>query len=139
MSRYCEPSKAYEFITEHQPHLFNGILYTLLDGRGSIGMAYNSNTLYLFYGYGCEYSLSHLAGYMKDKGYNVLELDMLKIKNVYDILSGIRGKPVVFTTSWHLFFDKRNFDYFIHGDENTQCSPLEIIDFKPIRSILPAA
>ncbi|HOA56033.1 MAG TPA: DUF4214 domain-containing protein [Clostridiales bacterium] len=24
LSRYCEPSKAYEFITEHQPHLFNG-------------------------------------------------------------------------------------------------------------------
>jgi hypothetical protein len=113
------------------------LLYTLLNGRGSIGMAYNSNTLYLFYGYGCEYSLSHLAGYMKDKGYNVLELDLLKIKNAYDILSGIRGKPVVFTTSWHLFFDKRNFDYFIHGDENTQVlSPLEIIDFfKPIRSI----
>lgn len=100
-------------------------------------MTSNSSRLFLFYGYGCEYSLSPLARYMNDNNYDVLELDLLNIKNVYDILKGIKGKDMVFVTSWHLFFDKMNFDFFVTGDKNTEVlSPLEVIDFlRPNRSV----
>ncbi len=100
-------------------------------------MTENSSRLFLFYGYGCEYSLSPLARYMKDNNHNVLEIDLLKTKNVYDLLKEIRGKDIVFITSWHMFFDKMNFDFFVSGDKDREVmSPLEVIDFlNPSRSI----
>ena len=100
-------------------------------------MTYQGDVLYLFYGYGCEYSLAPLAKYMKDKSYDVLELDLLYVSNAYDILSKIKGRKIVFLTSWHLFFDKNNFNDFYKGNRSIDVlSPLEIMDYvKPIKSI----
>ena len=100
-------------------------------------MTYKSDVLYLFYGYGCEYSLAPLARHMKDKSYDVLELDLLYISNIYDILCTIKGRKIVFITSWHLFFDKNNFVFFNKGVSSADVlSPLEIMDYvKPIKSI----
>ncbi len=93
----------------------------------------NNDRLYLFYGYGCEYSLAPLANYMRERSFNVIELDLLYISNTYEILKSIKGKDVVFITSWHLFFDKNNFN---KEREMDVLSPLEVIDYlKPVRSI----
>lgn len=98
-------------------------------------MSYNKDVLYLFYGYGCEYSLSPLAGYMRNKSYNVMELDLLNTMNTYDLLDTMKGKNIVFITSWHLFFDNTNFRDFHKGAADV-LSPLEVMDYlRPMKSV----
>ena len=100
-------------------------------------MVHKSDVLFLFYGYGCEYSLAPLAKYMRDLDYNVMELDLLYINDIGDKLSNIKGRKVVFITSWHLFFDKTNFDLFIRTDKSVDVlSPLEVMNYlRPLKSI----
>lgn len=90
--------------------------------------------IYLFSGFGVEYSLGPLASYMKDNGFNVIELDMAKVQNAKQVLKGLKDKKLVYITSWHLFFDAKNFSAY-YLTENEVFSPLEIIDYlKPIKS-----
>lgn len=96
----------------------------------------NTNTIYLFYGGGSEYTLSPLADYIRKKGNEVLEIDFekLEVKEILDILKSIKSKHIVFLTSGHLFFDSKNYSMLLK--EKEVMSPLEIMDYlKPIKSI----
>lgn len=108
------------------------LLYMLVSERANI--MDSKTSLYLFYGYGSEYSLAPLADRMREQGYEVLEIDILITENVAVVLSSVKGRRIVFLTSWHLFFDKKNFNRY------TQCqnvlSPLEVMEYlSPLRSV----
>lgn len=92
------------------------------------------NIIYLFVGFGTEYSLSSLAKYMKSRDFNVIEIDMCQISQSKKILCSIKGKAIVFITSWHLFFDDKNFNSY-YNTQNEIFSPLEIMDYlNPVKS-----
>ena len=89
---------------------------------------------FVFSGFGVEYSLSPLARYMKEHGFKVVELDMSKVENIGESLINLKGQPIVYITSWHLFFDAKNFDFYYSTDKEV-FSPLEIMEYlKPIKS-----
>jgi hypothetical protein len=64
-----------------------------------------------------------------------VEIDLLHTKDPLGIIRSLRDEPVVFITSSHLFFDKKNFST-IYQFEGEIISPLEVIDYlKPIKKI----
>lgn len=94
----------------------------------------SKDVTFVFTGFGVEYSLGPLARYMKEHGFKVVELDMSKIENINESLSSLKGESIVYITSWHLFFDAKNFDFYYSTDKKV-FSPLEIMDYlKPIKS-----
>lgn len=89
---------------------------------------------YLFFGFASEYVLHPLYQYLQKAGLNCIEIDLFTTKNAGEIIQSLKGKPVVFLNSAHLFFDRTNFatSYQYQGEV---FSPLEIIDYlKPIKS-----
>lgn len=95
-------------------------------------------TLYLFYGFGCEYVLHDLFQAMEND-YECLEIDVLTIPNSKKIINQLIGKSVVFVTSAHFLLDQSNFfNYYpnYYPNKNTFYGPLEIIALlKPIKSV----
>jgi hypothetical protein len=95
----------------------------------------NDNIVYLFFGFGCEYVLNPLFNFMVNKGYNCIEIDMIKDKNPVNILKQLRNEKVVFITSAHFILDKMNYKLIYDIDAET-LTPLEVIDYlRPYKKI----
>ncbi len=88
----------------------------------------SNQTLYLFFGFEAEYSLSPLAKYMREKGFNVAE-----ISNSETFKRFMAQKPattdIVLISSWHVYSDKLNFSiYHPHFEGVEMASPLELLN-----------
>lgn len=91
---------------------------------------------YLFFGIASEYVLNPLYRYMCEKGFSCIEIDLLHTSNVREILKSLKGKPIVFITSAHLFLDSYNLSTI--QQHNVEIfSPLEIMDYlRPIKNFI---
>jgi len=68
--------------------------------------------VFLFFGYGAEYSLHDLYAYMQEAGDRCVEIDMLSHPDVVGALRALEGKKLIFITSAHLLYDDWNFFYY---------------------------
>lgn len=106
-------------------HLRSNFLNTNLSKKGP---------LFLFFGYGSEYTLHDLFVYMKGKGDDCLEIDMLTHEDVVGALKALLDKEIVLMTSAHLLYDDKNF--FFYKSHRKIVSVLHIIStLKPRLSV----
>lgn len=90
---------------------------------------------YLFFGFAAEYILHPLFQHMQNEGHQCIEMDLYVMRNAMQTLRALKGKPVVFINSAHLFFDRVNFNYSYQYD-GEMFSPLEVMNYlQPIKSI----
>ena len=90
-------------------------------------------TKYIFYGFASEYVLHDLFLTMQKKGFDVIEIDALMIKNSKKIINSLKGQKTTLITSAHLLLDKENFTKF-YPNNNSFYSVLEIISLlKPTK------
>jgi len=69
--------------------------------------------VFLFMGYGSEYSLHDLYAYMTAAGDRCVEIDMLSNPDAVGLLRALEGRrKLIFLTSAHLLYDDRNFYYY---------------------------
>jgi hypothetical protein len=95
-----------------------------------------SDIHYLFFGIASEYVLNPLYQYMAKQGHQCIEIDLLATSEVRPILKALKGKPVVFITSAHVFLDQYNLATIQQHDVEI-ISPLEIMDYlNPIKSFI---
>ena len=90
--------------------------------------------VFLFFGYGSEYSLHDLYVYMREVGHECVEIDMLNHPDVVGALRALEGRQVIFLTSAHLLYDDQNFFYY--KTHRKVVSALHVIStLKPVASI----
>ncbi len=90
--------------------------------------------LFLFLGYGAEYSLHDLYVYMAAHGDECVEIDMLVHPDPETTLKSLVGKSVVFITSAHFLYDITNF--FFYRTHRAVISPLHVIaTLAPVASV----
>jgi hypothetical protein len=91
----------------------------------------NNNRLYVFFGYWIEYTLNPLYIYMKEQGYNCIEILPTTCPDMRKALSELNADEYIFITSAHAFLDNTNGKY-----NNTNLPPLEAIDIlRPVKSV----
>ena len=94
----------------------------------------SGNPLFLFFGYGWEYTLHPLFEYMKAQGDDCVEIDMLAHPDVVGALRQLEGRPIVLLTSAHPLFDDKNF--FFYKTHRKVVSALHVIStLNPIASV----
>jgi len=87
--------------------------------------------LYVFFGYWIEYTLNPLYIYMKEQGYNCIEILPTTCSNMRKTLSELKEKEIIFITSAHVFLDNTNGKF-----NSTHLPPLEAIDIlNPIKNV----
>jgi len=92
-----------------------------------------NNRLYVFFGCYIEYSLHPLYEYMKEQGYNCVEITPDTCNNMKKALLELNAKDTIFITSAHIFLDG-TYEYFQNTPVNL--SVLEAIDIlKPVKSV----
>lgn len=91
--------------------------------------------IYFFYGFGSAYNLGPLAVYMKEQGYQVVELNLSSSDDPQAVIGNLIGKRIRFITSYHLVYDRENFRRAT-GISHTSYSVLELMDLlKPEWSV----
>jgi hypothetical protein len=100
----------------------------------SVGESSASRPLFLFFGYGAEYSLHDLHEYMTAEGDQCVEIDMLTHPDTEGALKSLVQCGVVFITSAHLLYDLTNF--FFYRTDRAVVSPLHVIStLEPTASV----
>lgn len=93
----------------------------------------NKNILYVFFGVGIEYIINPLYLYMKEKGYNCVEVTNFNCNDMRKTVQELNAKEYIFITSAHAFHDETT-KYF--RNKNNYLSILEIIDIlRPVKNI----
>jgi len=64
--------------------------------------------VFLFFGYGVEYSLHDLCQYLVEAGESCVEIDMLDYPDVEGALRALEGRRLVLVTSAHFLHDRFN-------------------------------
>jgi len=91
------------------------------------------NKLYVFFGVGIEYSLNQLYVYMKDQGYNCVEINHFSCNNMKKALLDLGNNEYIFITSAHVFLDET---YPFYKKTPMNLSALEAMDIlKPVKSV----
>jgi len=91
----------------------------------------NANKLFVFFGYWTEYTLNPLYVYMKEKGYNCVEILPTTCSDMRKALTELNEKEYVFITSAHAFLDNTYKKY-----KSTHLPPLEAMDIlRPVKSV----
>jgi len=107
-------------------------MFQLKDGHKIKGK--NRKHVFLFLGYGAEYSLHDLYVYMAAHGDKCVEIDMLVDPNPESTLKSLIGKSIVFITSAHFLYDIINF--FFYRTHRKVISPLHVIStLCPVASV----
>jgi len=92
-----------------------------------------NNILYVFFGVGTEYTLNPLYNYMKEQGYNCIEITTATCNDMKKALCELKAKECIFITSAHVFLDE-TYSYYIN--ESCNLSALEAIDIlKPVKIV----
>jgi hypothetical protein len=93
----------------------------------------NDNKLYVFFGALIEYSLNPLYLYMKDQGYNCVEITPRSCTNMRETLQNLPANEYIFITSAHVFLDET---YPIFNNSPKYICALEAIDIlKPVKVV----
>ncbi len=87
-------------------------------------------------GYGSTYVLAPIAAYMKEKGFKVVEINPYYDKNYIEKIEEVKGKEIIFITSYHLHMDRYNYTQSGGNKNNESIAPLEIMEYlNPIKSV----
>lgn len=97
--------------------------------------------LYVFMGIGCEYVLQPLANFLKNRGYDCLEIDLMSSHFKISDWENLAKYNIVYITSAHLDKGKERAalggnDFLVNHIPSEIIAPLELLDIlKPIKSI----
>jgi len=93
----------------------------------------NKNILYVFFGALIEYSLNPLFVYMKEQGYNCVEITLKTCSDMKKEILALNAKENIFITSAHVFIDET---CKIYQNTSFNLSALEAMDIlRPVKSI----
>lgn len=91
--------------------------------------------VYLFYGFGAEYTLHPLYTELEKGGKECIEVDALNVSDSRKAINKLKGTDIVFVTSAHFLMDQKNFTDF-YPTKNKFHGVLEIIALlKPIKTV----